>query len=1093
MSHPYSYILGRPIDPGEELSNLDLVKIMTNDRHSEIKELRKEIKEIMDEDRNHTKCMIKLAVEGLCRRLDTLEKHVITQSSDITNKLADLALKQETVSLYQEQLIDSMNCRIHDIIMKRPETSMTFHVSGEFYCAQCELTFNSKSELCRHQDRYHVSGNPCLGPSCGDNFSTRHDLVDHTPGCTPLATHEPPTWHAFETYSEPQHPSTTVQSLTNIHPCTICEITFLTCCDLAYHIEASHNMYSYHQCGNSAVNIIYDIPDQSPLSQTQIVHCKFCNYTFHNMRQLNLHVKENHVCVRECEMIDNQTKPSRLSLTCDLCGKAFTSGDELESHINLKHSSQEHPLLIPQFDGHVSLTTDESITPASSSDTVAYTYACQTQSARLVTNATMSPMSLHDTEDKSVTEVDVVEINEHEQELQDQNMSYCSDNLKENLHSHQINKEGNRPTPITILQVDGNCTLLSDSCSTPTEEVRDVLPLTSSTPSHSSCMNNQSEPVQLGMSRDITGSVNESLQLQYTLNPGNQAKRLYENTDRPNLDIRYNNPQTILGKKHPTNVTIECNSGVYLAAIKPGLLAITKGWQTQISQTLISCEDLTPRKDMSGRLVCTKLVLYLTESTSPTNRCKAVLHFYHTSCTVQVQGSSLLSCGTCAPVWLTKYFLEPLAITHTSQNKDEIETINANIRQSASAISTCSHCNNQLNPTAFHPKDQELSCSKCSALFHKKCTDRKKSTGNWKKSPWFCQSCIMGTQDQRPIQPLDQATHPSQPINPPSDKDNHHPYQNQGPPHQSVETPLARFLSLNSENTEPDILSEGIHTPLQQVSRVGISQAQSQDTQPQPGQPRAISTAGHPLHPQLCCSQPTSLPDLQREPQSLSPTHSSASSRPSTQTTTSSSQVSCSSSMTTFPTTATRQRSSNITIHNPEYEFQQTALSACRSTITQQEAELKTLKESLNLRNKRILQLESQVGVAAESIAARDCSKDSSDTIQTILNRIEGIENNISSIKLTSNNPPNNIVINNCRSDHSNLKQYQSVTTQTSWSDCDCACPRLSEPCSMSHQADSEECPGMTAPDASMAEGINLAPNGVIAAGEGDNPPTQGL
>ena len=59
MSDPYSLILGRHIEPGEELSNLDLVKIMTNDRHSEIKELRKEIKEIMDEDRNHNKCMIK--------------------------------------------------------------------------------------------------------------------------------------------------------------------------------------------------------------------------------------------------------------------------------------------------------------------------------------------------------------------------------------------------------------------------------------------------------------------------------------------------------------------------------------------------------------------------------------------------------------------------------------------------------------------------------------------------------------------------------------------------------------------------------------------------------------------------------------------------------------------------------------------------------------------------------------------------------------------------------------------------------------------------------------------------------------------------
>ena len=37
-------------------------------------------------------------------------------------------------------------------------------------------------------------------------------------------------------------------------------------------------------------------------------------------------------------------------------------------------------------------------------------------------------------------------------------------------------------------------------------------------------------------------------------------------------------------------------------------------------------------------------------------------------------------------------------------------------------------------------------------IYHKKCTDRKKTTVNWKKSPWYCSICMTSSQDIHPHQ-----------------------------------------------------------------------------------------------------------------------------------------------------------------------------------------------------------------------------------------------------------------------------------------------------------------------------------------------------
>ena len=220
---------------------------------------------------------------------------------------------------------------------------------------------------------------------------------------------------------------------------------------------------------------------------------------------------------------------------------------------------------------------------------------------------------------------------------------------------------------------------------------------------------------------------------------------LLENSTRAPLEIRYSNQQIIKGKSHPTSVSIDCNAGVYLSAVKPALEKIYAGWKCDLHNTSITCEDVSHRNDMSRRKVCTKLVLYLLEQNCHTS--KSVLHFYHTSNSVHIQGSSLHSTGVSSPVWLAENFLQPMVVEHAAVNEVAIQAINDSIQHThQSSTFSCGSCALPINPSASKPKDQELPCNKCGKLFHKKCTDRIRSTSNWKRSPWYCPPCIQGTQ-----------------------------------------------------------------------------------------------------------------------------------------------------------------------------------------------------------------------------------------------------------------------------------------------------------------------------------------------------------
>ena len=468
----------------------------------------------------------------------------------------------------------------------------------------------------------------------------------------------------------------------------------------------------------------------------------------------------------------------------------------------------------------------------------------------------------------------------------------------------------------TIPQLDGNMSIDSDSSadltgtlSVPPSPLQQVDGNTSLPLSCSTVTSLPRDPATI-----ITDHVPVpgNIQFQYSLNISNQASRLVENTHRPAFTTRYSNPQIICGQQHPTNVSIDCNTGTYISAIKPALELITRGWQTEILSTLIYCDDVSDRSELSGRKVSTKVVLYLTENTEPSVKIKVVLHFYHTSSTIQVQGSSLLSCGTPAPVWLVKSFLEPLTITHIERNSHAIDTINTGIRESNSVTNNCAACRANISSTAPQPKDQGLSCSKCGKLFHKRCTTRRKTTGNWRRNPWYCSACIL---DQHPETCLDSPTPVSPDLSP--NAPIFHPIL-QEPPQNDLEP---------SDRNHSDVH----HGPLQLIQHDNRhSETVTSD----------LATATQDQSEHEVNLLPPRSPPAHRQP--------------------------------VFPPTTLRQRGSNIRLDNPEAEFQKTALDSCRSTIVQQQAEIKRLNETLDIRNKRIIQLEDQINVAANYMSSRD-------------------------------------------------------------------------------------------------------------------------
>ena len=105
---------GQNADSGAPLSNTDLAKYLINDSFTRVRELRQEIKEDFDADREHNRKVIRTVVTGICKRLDTLEG-LARGKADTTEAVKDLDLKLTTITTYNEELIHGLLQKVHDL------------------------------------------------------------------------------------------------------------------------------------------------------------------------------------------------------------------------------------------------------------------------------------------------------------------------------------------------------------------------------------------------------------------------------------------------------------------------------------------------------------------------------------------------------------------------------------------------------------------------------------------------------------------------------------------------------------------------------------------------------------------------------------------------------------------------------------------------------------------------------------------------------------------------------------------------------------------------------------------------------------------
>ena len=836
--------------------------------------------------------------------------------------------------------------------------------------------------------------------------------------------------------------------------------------DLKLTTITTYNEGLLHNLSQKVHDLSSELQYLTQSQSCQVIRCTFCDYSFKSRPDLDTHIQQYHtqqssllctscgyVFQTENDLRSHQCEPllryySTIPITlnpyqeyyannytesqnvcpCKFCEQAYLTTPHLQDHISKQHSEE-------RLQYHTSASYNAPHCNASAACMCAIC-ASSHNSLSILSNhnhsyhENLSPIHCNLCEHVFY---DMRQLNIHVRE-QHQPLSYnVTEHPRDDCDDHDPSSSTNlhsaRPSNICfspIGQFDGNIS--------PTDPAQ---PMARQTYSDAAVITTGS----------VTSNPSPVIQLPYTLNSVNQAKRLIENTQRSAFSIRYNNPQTIKGLQHPTNVSVDCNTGVYLSAVKPVLEAIVPGWQQEADSTLITCEDKSDRTEFSGRKVSTKLVLFLTENSAPSVKSKVVLHFYHTSSTLQAQGSALLTAGVTTPVWLVNNFLEPLATCHVMQNRESIEAINNTVIESGYV---CNHCNDRIIPTASHPKDQELSCTQCGNHYHKKCTNRRKSTANWKKSPWFCQLCILGSKsqsrehlsDQQAVHHSPQALDQCPPVNPaanvlelqlqPLTVSQHHPSPTV-PVVQSLMDPHTKEcedLPMSQQNTHNAL--QYLHPPTQG----DLSQAQ--DTAP-----NLVITAA-PVHSTPESSTmltPAVNNGLGRRPpfrilsESASQSQVIAVPHGRTQeavTVSSSSSQTASQQTPSFPTTATRQRSSNVNTSNAELEFTKTALSSCRSTISQQESELKRLKETLEIRNKRIVQLELMVSHASDNIAARHPNNNSSDDgLNGLSDKVDELLRKMDVHLGKVPAPSSNIVINSCHASYSQSKKDSSSQTAT--------------------------------------------------------------
>ena len=417
MSNTVSSILGRQVDPGETLSNKDLLQLLLNDSTSKVRDLEINIKENLDLDREHNKKVVEKVVTGLCNRINNFEEFTITSKNDLADSLKDLDLKLTTLCSYQEQLIDKLSNKVYDLTAQLQAHEKTCKSTMDnISCKECNSAFLSLDDYNNHALQHHTmsSNYPCT-----QVFMTMQCLSGHLnectqviqflqpsnliPGqtlsqCTPekvqdsmseiiecsVCGHMIPCGHDLQTHMIQSHGwsfgnFSNNQEVSQVFhpsfPCNYCATNFETQLHLEEHISEVHYP-PVSQAISSLPSILFPSPDlnlaidcDDPANHktnehvvTLVdIHCHFCESTFKDMRSLNIHTAASHTAEPEINCGECSETTSFLSEELLHLSSVHNDLCQVPSPVPNNSYSAAPDDIIPQYDGNDTTSSSDTM------------------------------------------------------------------------------------------------------------------------------------------------------------------------------------------------------------------------------------------------------------------------------------------------------------------------------------------------------------------------------------------------------------------------------------------------------------------------------------------------------------------------------------------------------------------------------------------------------------------------------------------------------------------------------------------------------------------------------------------------------------
>ena len=215
-------------------------------------------------------------------------------------------------------------------------------ISNEHSCDKCEKSFNSESNLRRHEKEIHFGGKQSCN-FCGKIFLRKHQLDMHVRishderGETLLQFQCERCDKCFQDkFSFERHAGSS-------QTCEICALTFCTLKHLTAHKKCDHGSFTCKNCSKS-------FRDGDKLKKHQnFIECGSCLELICNGQEMRKHMKlhkETHTCsfcgkVMACKRWMDEHVERRTDRPCSLCGKMFCSIEELCAHKTFQHTTEQ--------------------------------------------------------------------------------------------------------------------------------------------------------------------------------------------------------------------------------------------------------------------------------------------------------------------------------------------------------------------------------------------------------------------------------------------------------------------------------------------------------------------------------------------------------------------------------------------------------------------------------------------------------------------------------------------------------------------------------------------------------------------------------